>query len=76
MPLEVLPQIVLPGEDLPAQTTPEYGLGQPRTVCVLDMLPPGGPVSPHHSTPGADHGLGGGALDEGVGVQVTWNEQQ
>ena len=30
--LQVVPQVVLPSEDLPTQTTTKYRLGQPSTV--------------------------------------------
>ena len=38
--LEVVPQVVLPGENLPTQTTPEDRLGEARTAAGLSVFFP------------------------------------
>ena len=74
MILQVVPQVVLPGEHLPAQTTPEYRLGEANAVRGLDMVLPGLSVSEGEAAAGAEDGLGPDTPGEGVGVQVTWRD--
>ena len=69
--LQVVPQVVLPGEHLAAQTTPEYRLGEANAVRGLDMVLPGLSVSEGEAAAGAEDGLGPDTPGEGVGVQVT-----
>ena len=41
MTLQVVSQVVFPGENLPTQTTPEDRLGEARTAAGLDVFLPG-----------------------------------